>query len=67
VLGTEASDELARIEERLAPFAVEPLVVAFVEVAARGARPPETLHPGTVARIDAGANEVIVGELERFA
>jgi len=46
VLGTEARDELGRIEERLAAGAIEPLVIALVEV------PGPELYPDVVDGVE---------------
>ena len=55
--------QLVRVEERLTADAVRALVVPFVQVAPRGARSPQTLDAGSVARIAAGPDHVV--ELDR--
>ena len=67
MLRAQPVHELAGREERLAAGAVEPLVVALVDVARRGARAPEALDARPVPRIDARADEVVVRERERVA
>src|SRR6266508_4331770 len=53
--------------ELLAADAVQPLVVLAVEVAGGGARPPQPLDPGAVARVAAGADEVVERQRQRPA
>ena len=65
VLGTASVDELTGLDERLAARAVQPFVVALVEVAYRRAGVPEPLHAGTVAGVGARVDEVVVRELKR--
>ncbi len=67
MLWTHPSDELRRGEKRLAAGAVEPLVVALIEISAGNTRAPQALDARAVARVTARADEVVVGELERFA
>ena len=67
VLGAAAVDQLVGAEERLAAGAVAALVVALVEVAGGRAGAPQPLDAGAVAGVDAGADEVVVRELERLA
>ena len=67
VLRAAAVLEVAGDDERLAAGAVEALVVALVQVAARHARPPQRLDPDAVPPVDAGADERVVREVERAA
>ena len=60
---TTAGVELVGVEERLASDAVRPLVILLVQVAPLGARPPQALDAGSVARIAPGADHVV--ELDR--
>ena len=66
VFGTEPRNQLVPVEERVAAGAVEALVITLVEVSALGARPPEALHSGAVARIDARPDEVVIRKLQRL-
>ena len=59
--------QLVRGEERLAAAAVQPLVVALVEVAGVGAGVPQPLDAGPVARVGARADVVVVRDLQRPA
>ena len=67
VLGAAAVDELVPAEERLAARAVAALVVALVQVAGGRAGVPQPLDAGAMARVDAGADEGVVRQLERLA
>lgn len=53
--------------ELLAAGAVQPLVTPAVEVAGGGALPPQPCHPSSVARVDAGADEVVERQRQRVA
>jgi hypothetical protein len=67
VLRAQRVGEFAGGEERLAASAVQPLVVALVEIFAIGACAPQALDARAVARVAARADEVVDRQLERFA
>src|SRR5262245_11968120 len=65
VLRAKAVMQVAGMDERLAARAVEPLVVALVEITACGTRGPKALDAGTVSRIGARADEVVSRQLQQ--
>ena len=67
VLGAEPVHELGGREERLAARAIQPLVVAFVEIARGGAGAPQPLDAGGMAPVDARPDEVVVRERQHVA
>jgi hypothetical protein len=67
VIGAVAVVELGRGVELLAADAVQAFVPLAVQVTGRGRRAPEPLHAGAVARVAAGADEVVEAERERAA
>src|SRR5258708_26045002 len=67
MLRTQAIPQLGGLVELLAADAVQALVVLQVQITARRAGLPEPLHPGQVARIAAGADEVVERQRERLA
>src|SRR5260370_4141039 len=67
MLRTQAIPQLGRLVELLAADAVEALVVVQVQSTAGRAGLPEALHPGQVAQIAAGADEVVERQRERLA
>ncbi len=62
---TPGGVELVGVEERLTPDAVRALVFLLVQVAPLGARPPQALDTGSVARIAARADHVVELDRER--
>ena len=66
MLGAAPVVQLRLGVELLAPDAVQARVVPAVQVAARGAGPPQPLDPSRVPGVAAGADQVVYGQVQRL-